>query len=304
LKGAKAFSPSHVTGFFQIFDSPKDPLLAGSRGAGVSIRQGVETSVRIKPAPNHSTRIKINGCESYSARVSQRVIRTFLSRIERRENLEILVEHKVQVPIGAGFGTSGAAALSLALAMNEALQLGLPKIESAKLAHIAEVECKTGLGTVVAETCGGLEIRTKPGAPGIGEIVRIPVSKDYALASLTFGPLSTKFYLTDRKSREQINKLGGNFVDRLTDEPCVENFLKLSRQFSEKIGFTDGRIRAVLKKTDKAGFICSTPIFGESVFTLTDQQKLKDVLRIFQRDVNGGKIVTSEIDFEGARILD
>ena len=71
------------------------------------------------------------------------------------ENFEIIVEHHVEVPLGAGFGTSGAAALSLALALNEALSLGLSKIEAAQLAHVAEVECKTGLGTVIAETFGG-----------------------------------------------------------------------------------------------------------------------------------------------------
>jgi pantoate kinase len=303
LEEAKAFSPSHVTGFFQIFDSPTDPLLAGSRGAGVSLRHGVETRVRIKSASRLSVNITINGCDTSSARVSHQVIRAFLSKIEATENLRILVEHSVQAPIGAGFGTSGAAALSLALAMNEVLQLGLSKIESAKLAHVAEVECKTGLGTVIAETFGGLEIRTKPGAPGIGELVQIPVPSGYALVSLTYAPLSTEFYLSDRKSREKINQLGGDLVDRLAEEPCLEHFLQLSRQFSEEIGFTDGRIRAVLEKTDNAGFTCSTPIFGESVFTLADQQELEALLQIFRADQNGGRVMRSEIDFEGARVL-
>jgi len=76
---------------------------------------------------------------------------------------EIIIKHSINVPIGAGFGTSGAAALSLALALNEVFDLGMSKIEAAQLAHIAEVECKTGLGTVAAETFGGLEIRVKPG---------------------------------------------------------------------------------------------------------------------------------------------
>ena len=41
---ATAFSPGHITGLFQVFDQSEDPLLQGSRGAGVSITQGVTTS--------------------------------------------------------------------------------------------------------------------------------------------------------------------------------------------------------------------------------------------------------------------
>jgi mevalonate kinase len=59
------------------------------------------------------------------------------------ENFEVTVDHHLEVPIGAGFGTSGAAALSLALALNNIFGLGMSKAEAAQIAHVAEIKCKT-----------------------------------------------------------------------------------------------------------------------------------------------------------------
>ena len=47
MKEFKAFSPAHITGFFEICDNNKEPLLKGSRGAGISLKKGVTTKVKI-----------------------------------------------------------------------------------------------------------------------------------------------------------------------------------------------------------------------------------------------------------------
>ena len=140
MKEAKAFAPCHITGFFQILDQPANPLYAGSRGAGVSLSQGVETTVRVRKAVKGSLQVKINDSASTSAEVSKHVVDAFLSRFKEMENFEIIVKHHVEVPIGAGFGTSGAGALSLALALNDVFGLGMSRMEAAQMAHVAEVE--------------------------------------------------------------------------------------------------------------------------------------------------------------------
>jgi len=218
-------------------------------------------------------------------------------------NHKIVVEHQVDMPIGAGFGTSGAAALSLALALNEAFKLGITKMEAAQIAHGAEVECKTGLGTVIAETFGGIEIRTKPGAPGIGEIRHIPAEKDMVVTCLSFGPLSTRKFLTDEAVRKRINEFGGKLLDRLVEEPSVANFMKFSRQFAEHVGLISDKLRSVLKATDEAGFVCSMPMFGESIFTIIKKDALPELLKIFDEHNPSGKTIVSGIDSEGARLL-
>lgn len=235
MKEAAAFAPCHVTGVFQIFDESADALCVGSKGAGVSLNLGVRTTVNIRKDQGHRLRVNINNRESNSAQVSKHVVNAFLSRFGEPES-DMIVQHQIEAPMGAGFGTSGAAALGLALALNEALCLGMSRTDAAQLAHVAEVECKTGLGTVIAETYGGLEIRVKPGAPGIGIIERLPVPRDAVVACQVFGPLSTRKFLTDPETRTRINTVGGELVKELIKAPSIENFMRLSRQFAEHVG--------------------------------------------------------------------
>ena len=303
MEEARAFSPCHITGFFQILDHPADPLYVGSRGAGVSLSRGVETIVKISKALKSSLQVKVNGFDSNATEVSKHVVATFLSRFKEMETFKISVEHHVEVPTGAGFGTSGAAALSLALALNDALGLGISEIEAAQIAHVTEIECKTGLGTVIAETFGGLEIRVKHGAPGIGEIRHVSVPKNYVAACLTFGQLSTRKFLADAEIRRRINEFGGELVDKLVEEPNVTAFLRFSRQFAEHVGLITEKTRRTLHAADKAEFVCSMPMFGESAFTLVEEDSLERLLKIFHNHSLDGRIIVSGIDFEGARLL-
>ncbi len=303
MKEAAAFAPSHITGIFQICDNSVDPLQVGSRGAGVSMSLGVRTMVRAATALRNSVRIRINDVVSDSAEVSENVVKAFLFSLEKVKAYDLTVEHHIDPPIGAGLGTSGAAALSLALALNEALRLDLSKIEAAQRAHRAEVECRTGLGTVIAETFGGAEIRTKPGAPGIGEIKLLRTPKETRVACLVFGPMSTKRYLTDPESRRRINNCGEKLVDELTKTPTIDEFMKLSRQFAEEVGLITDRVRNILDFTDDAGVICSMPMFGESVFTITDPENVKSALHIFCTEGSQGRVLLSKVDCVGARLI-
>jgi pantoate kinase len=303
MKETAAFAPCHITGFFQILDQPTNSLYAGSKGAGVSLSRGVKTIVKVRKTEKNSLQVKINGFASSSAEVSKRVADAFLSRFKQMNNFETIVEHHVDVPTGAGFGTSGAAALGLALALNTVFGLGMSRIEAAQMAHVAEVECKTGLGTVIAEAFGGVEIRVKPGAPGIGEIKNVTIPKDYVMACLTFGPLSTKKFLKDEETRKRINEFGGKLVDKLIEEPNVTNLMNFSRQFAEHVGLMTERIRRTLRATDNANFVCSMTMFGEAVFTLIRRESLEELLKIFRKYDPDGKIIVSEIDFGGARLL-
>ena len=302
MKAFAAFSPGHITGLFQVCDEAEDPLLKGSRGAGVSITRGVVTKVRIERSPKTSFEIRINGNGVEPAKVSECVINTLLP--VAGGNYRILVDHNINVPVGSGFGSSGAGALSLALALNEALRLGLSHFEAAQVAHIAEVRCRTGLGTVIAETFGGLEIREKPGAPGVGEIKRIPIDGDYVVACLKFGPMSTKEALTDERLRQQINDLGGKLVDELIARPKPSNFMNFSRSFAEGVGLISKRTRKVLEEADSRSLACSMTIFGECLFSLVRRDTVKELLEIFCRHaLSEDSTIVAEIDHEGARLL-
>jgi len=299
---ATAFSPAHITGFFQIFDQPKNPLFKGSKGAGVSLAKGVKTIVRVKKSAKKSVEIRINGKPTETAEVSKSVADAFLSLVGAK--CQLVVEHEIGVPIGRGLGSSGAGALSLALALNEALGLRLSRIEAAQVAHVAEVKHRTGLGTVIAETFGGMEIRVKPGAPGIGEVKPVTVDGNYVVACLPFGPVSTRKALTDPKLHRLINKYGGKLVDEFVREPQVSKFLELSRSFAESTSLTSERVSKVLADADGEGFVCSMAIFGETVFSVVRQDKAEDLLKIFRRHMQPQhNVINAQIDFKGARIL-
>lgn len=312
VREASAFSPCHITGFFQICDEPEDPLLKGSRGAGVSLSKGVHTNVRLEPSARSSLDIRINGCRTDSAIVSEQVTKEMLSRAGG--DYRVFVEHRVEVPMGMGMGTSGAGALSLALAFNEVLNLNLSRIEVAQIAHIVETECRTGLGTVIAETYGGMEIRTKPGAPGVGEIRKIPLRGEYVVVCLPFDPIPTKRILTDDIYRRRINERGGLYVEALLSKPRPEEFMRLSRSFAEHIGLITERVRRVLREADEAGLPCSMPIFGEAAFALLRREEAEALMEIFRRyqvprvavsevEGEGPSIILSGVDEEGVRLV-
>jgi len=302
LKEAKAFSPGHITGFFQVCDEPNDPLLKGSRGAGVSITRGVTTEVQVGRSVKTSVKIMMNGNVTNSALVSEHVVNAFLSHIAG--SYKVLVKHDVKVPIGCGFGSSGAGALSLALDLNEVFNLNLSRLEAAQMAHVAEVKCKTGLGTVIAEAFGGLEIRVKPGAPNVGQLRSIPISDNRVVAYLNFGPIFTREILTDEASRQRINELGGNLVDELAKHPSPSNFMVLSRKFAERVGLISKRLRAVLEEADSAGLTCSMAMLGETVFSIVRRDQVEEVHEVFSRHApSDSNVFIADIDFKGARLL-
>jgi len=303
MEEATAFAPCHITGFFEIFDESTDALLVGSKGAGVSINLGAKTTVKIKKGSKYDLKVSINNQIVDFPRISERVVGAFISRLSNTSNLEISVDHRIEAPIGAGFGTSGAVALSLALALNEALQAGMSRIEAAQVAHIAEIKCRTGLGTVLAETFGGFEIRLRPGAPGIGEIKRLPLLEDTLVVSHVFGPLSTKEALTNSEIRARINRFGGDMVRELVGAPTITNFMKLSRRFAEHVGLITEKVRQILIAADKAGITCSMPMFGESAFSVIEKSQLEPLLQIFRESSQSGQDIVGTVDHDGARLL-
>lgn len=328
---AVAFAPAHITGFFEICDSPKEPLLKGSRGAGISLSKGVFTRVRLNPGSG--VVIRINGKRS-RASVSRAVLRRF-ARKGFAWSGKLEVDHKVQVPMGSGFGTSGAGALSLALAMNSLLGNKLTKTEAAQMAHLAELECRTGFGTVIGEFVGGFEARTKAGAPGIGKVAKLPLPKNTEIVCLWFGPVSKPAALSSHDFRKAVNMAGRGRVQKLLKcparfhEPAVHGynrvhefaknsapdskselsreFMELSRKFAESLpGMITPGIRKVLDECDREKIPCSAMMIGRSMFALVARngEEKRILLGIFRRNAGPkGEIVVARAELKGARIL-
>jgi pantoate kinase len=293
---AKAFSPGHITGFFEIPHSAYSHFLhRGSKGAGFSIDRGIATTAYVYESAKAGYQISING-EAREAEVSKWVVEEYLKLADKPYFVNI--EHNVGIPVGFGLGSSGAAALSLSYALNKALDTGLSRTQAAQIAHRAEIACRTGLGTVIAEFAGGFEMRTSAGAPGMGSVSKIDL-EGYKAVVLCLAPISTKSFLTNRM--DEINGLGGMMLSELSQSRSVDDFLRMSRQFAETLDLTEGRCKAPIAALKARGIESSVALFGQTVFTLVPQARAKearDALRGF-----GGTLLVCNIDNNGARVL-
>lgn len=296
---AKAFSPGHITGFFEApYDiSSFDFLYRGSKGAGFSIDRGISTTVCLYESTKSNYQISINGVKSRSAEVSKWVIEEYLKHTNRAYFVSI--HHDVEIPIGFGLGSSGAAALSLSYALNQALDTGFDRTKAGQIAHHAEIACNTGLGTVIAEFAGGFEMRTSAGAPGIGSINKIDLDKNYKAVVLCLAPILTKSFLTNRIN--EINGTGGIMLSELSESRSLDDFLKMSHGFAEMLNLTEGRCKGPIAALKRKGIKSSVALFGQTVFTLVSEEtasEAADALRQF-----GGTLIVCNIDTAGARML-
>ena len=294
---AKAFSPAHITGFFKAELDGKEPNQLGSLGAGFSIQKGVMTVVNVRSKTEHDINnyaIRVKGFNTGDIRVSEYVLNEFLL-----DGKYFDITHEIDVPVGYGFGCSGAVALSLALALNDALKYGYTKTKVAQIAHKAEIKCQTGLGDVLASYHGGFEIRTKSGAPGVGEVQRITPKEKLEVMIICFNPISTKKFLKEKISL--INGLGGKMVQKLVKSQDMDEFQDMSIKFAQYIHVITPKMNKVIKDLHDNGIKCGIALFGETIFSLVPKDKKRKALEILKK-YDDGIVITSRIDNSGARL--
>ena len=292
-------SPGHITGFFEVPHlTPSFHFLhKGSRGAGFSIDRGISTTAYLYESAKPEYQIWINGIKSRNAEVSKWVIEEYLKHADRPYSVSI--HHDVEIPIGFGLGSSGAAALSLSYALNQALDIGLNRIQAAQIAHHAEIACNTGFGTVIAEFAGGFEMRTSAGAPGIGTVSKIHLDKNYKAIVLCLAPILTKSFLTNRM--DEINGLGGIMLTKLLESRGVDDFLKMSQRFAEVLNLTEGRCKGPIAALKTRGIESSVALFGQTIFTIVSEERVTEAAGALTGF--GGTLIVCNIDMTGARVL-
>jgi pantoate kinase len=279
MKIAKAFAPAHISGIF-IIDIRKDVALSGSMGCGICLEKGAITSVR----PSDETIITINGTICEAA--------TTLLAINSLTSKPVLVDTTLDIPVGYGFGASGAGALSAAHALNEALSLNLTLKDLAGAAHCAEVTNMTGLGDVTGMTFGGIVVRKKSGAPFIGTIDKIPC-RDTKISWVSFSEISTKSVLTDELKKNSINKAGKSKLKELLKKPTLENLFLQSRGFATEIGLMSPKVKDAIEAVEAKGGLASQAMLGDTVFAMNDNGALLEF----------GEVHESRISHAGAHLL-
>jgi len=263
--------PAHLTGFWVIHEH-KDPYRKGSTGAGLVVWPGVEIRIKEQEYSNKTklvyNNIELNVCP----------LKKILG-----DHTKIYMKAKSPYMIGEGYAASAAIALAASITRQLVEKGHYNILQAAAEAHKAEVECLTGLGDIIAIIQGGyLEVRTKPGAPGIGEVVTIPINEKLVVIT---AKLSNTITMTPKmlvELRDRINKLGSELVEKLLANPTIEEFLELSHEFTTKLGIVNGKvidnIEQVLRPLRNNGTILGYYYKKKTLVVVCEEQYVENVL--------------------------
>jgi pantoate kinase len=247
---ATAFVPGHVTGFFSAHPND-DPTKAGSRGAGLTLTDGVEVTVE----PAEEPAVSLDG-----EPIDIEPVTAVLETLEAPAR----VVAESELPLGAGFGVSGAIALGTAFAANHAFERKLSRNELVTIAHGAEVQAGTGLGDVVAQAHGGIPIRLEPGGPQVNKLDAVPARA--RIEYVTFGELSTADVLAG--DTDQLSAAGKRALSRIVREPTLDSFMYASRRFAREAELLTPDVEAAIEDVAAVDGQASMAMLGETVFAL------------------------------------
>lgn len=201
----------------------KNLVKMGSVGVGFTVNRWVQVCVK----PNSQLSILFNGKPIFFPTVT--------TVINSLTNKPVKIEIKSPLPLGFGFGISSASALATAFAVNKLLKLNKQRDELVKLAHIAEITNKTGLGSVGTQTTGGFLLKTSPGIPVSAKKFPFAGKKIYAVI---IGKLETPRILNSPIKIQKINQAADltiQTINKLT-HPTLEQFIDLSYQSAKMSG--------------------------------------------------------------------
>jgi pantoate kinase len=284
--------PHRISGFFEPVDvemgrAVQDLARAGSRGGGPALTAFGHTSVELLPtSPSESRcRIFINEKEvNQEARTTAFVFQQFLDYL--KSPVEVEIRHVFDLPIGCGYGASGAGAIGTAVGLTCVLGLPITLNQAGKIAHIAEVMNKTGLGTVGGQLFAGFNITTQAGFPFILDKLIVPPGTKIVCG--TFGPVYTKTILGSWEWKEKIRRVGAKAFDALFTRPNIQNFMDVSRKFVMDVGMLEAlhldNVRDLMKDLNSLKIVgASMNQLGQSVYAICNDKQVPTVKKAFEK---------------------
>ena len=305
--------PHRISGFFEIVDQIngvkiEDPEKIGSRGAGFNLSALGRTEVIIKEVDNISEMdcsISINNELLNQQAETTNYIFDYIKK-HYNKNIEIKINHTFDLPVGCGYGASGSGALGTIYGLNYLLKLNLSNREIGRIAHIAEVVNRTGLGTVCGQLAGGVSILREPGYPCVFD--RIEYKKDLLVICGSFGMIHTKSILMDPNLNSKIKQSGRVALKKLINEPNIKTFMKASIDFVEETNILEvldllktKQLMNDLNKTNILG--ASMNQLGRSVYAICKPGQEKDVIDVFKSYLPENKIFELKINESNPKIL-
>lgn len=252
MKKTSTFAPANISCIF-VIKKGKTPQTTGSTGVGFTINEGVTVEV----LESKKTEIFFNGEKIDFPTVSS-VIK-FVTQKKLRVNIAS------KLPLGCGFGLSGASALATANAIDDLLNLKKTKLELAKVAHIAEVENGTGLGDVTNQYFKGFLLKTEPSFKFKSQNLNI----NSPVYCKVFSKLETKTIVSG-SDIEKINNAGEKAIAEIESRIKTikfEQIIQISKRFALESGLLkDENVIKTIREIEQMGGNASMIMLGNAVF--------------------------------------
>lgn len=258
-----AIAPGSVT---TVFVPSTDE--SGSLGVSFATQDGVTVALQAA----EETRIVLDGEPT-----DFEPVEVLLSDLDLTAQVEITAD----IPIGRGFGASGAATLATALAANHRFGLDETRETLVQASHRAEMAAGTGQGDVFVQDVGGLVWNT---GNGIGRSERSDT-----ITYATFEGISTADVLGDQAALERITEAGRTALDSFDPEMPWPDWLDISWRFAAGTGLVTEQVVETVDAVREAGGAATMAMVGETVIGSGETDVLPE---------------TTAITPSGARILD
>jgi len=233
---AKAFAPGNISCTF-VIKKTKDPAKSGSLGLGFTVNKGVTVTAK----KISGKKIKNNPIIFNKKKIMLPTVNSLIKKLTK-ENIKI--EIKTQLPLGSGFGISGACTLASAYATNKLLGLKKTNKELAILSHIEEVKNGTGLGDVTNQYYGGVLVKYESSYRF--KVKKLPI-KDKTIYYKCFGKIDTKKIISNKKIKKRINNAGMQSLNDIKkSKKTLDNLITISKKFALFSGLLKNK--EILKK--------------------------------------------------------
>jgi len=236
-----ATAPGSVTTIFV----PRDE----EASLGVSFATADGATATVRPAPR--TSILLDGQPASVAPVSG-----VLQRLETTAAVTLQTE----VPIGCGFGVSGAATLATALAVNQLRGLDRERARLVEAAHRAEVAAGTGLGDVFIQNRGGLVWDRGQGLQRTTCTDRVRYT--------AFGGIPTADVLGDQEAIRRVKTVGREVLATLNPRDGLAPLFEASWRFARRTGLVSDRVEGVVTDVQRRGGVATMAMVGETVLAV------------------------------------
>tara|TARA_B100000945_G_scaffold124399_1_gene98826 strand:+ start:1091 stop:1906 length:816 start_codon:yes stop_codon:yes gene_type:complete len=252
-----SFAPGHISLTFAIH-SHRDPIKMGSTGLGIVLPQGVYCSIVDEKRKKNDNIIFVEN------QITEDPVVTRAIELLGYGNKGLSIYLRRDLPIGSGFGISGASALAACLELDKNLQ------NCTLAAHQAEIEYKTGLGDVVAISSalsvGNFPLIVERRTPGAnGETSTYSVKNKLAICISGMGR-NTSEIISSPEWAEIINTVSLNLNVADYD---IRSVIKAGRIFTEKSGLINENLAEILDSVP-LGAVSSVAHLGTSIVAVSD----------------------------------